>query len=103
WHPSDGLGRVDVYEHTRVATPGHDLVDRLGRADLVVAPLQVDERGGRSDGGEDLVDVDTTGPVAADDGDLMGAAGHQAVGAEAHGRVLDGRHDEVIAPPGRPV
>ena len=44
-HPAGGLGRVDVHEHAPLAAGRHHLGDRLDGAHLVVAPLEVDERG----------------------------------------------------------
>ena len=40
-HVAGGLGGVDVDQHAPLPAGGHDLGDRLQRADLVVAPLQV--------------------------------------------------------------
>ena len=52
-HPPDGLRRIDVHEHASVAAGRHHLGDRLDRAHLVVAPLQVDEGRVRTDRGEE--------------------------------------------------
>ena len=54
-HVAGGLRGVDVDEHAPVAAGRHDLGHRLDRADLVVAPLHVDQRGVRADRVEHLV------------------------------------------------
>ena len=80
--------RASTCTSTALAARGDHLGDRLQRADLVVGPLQVHERSVVADGVEQLVGVDAPGAVDADDGDLA-----VRLGAEAHGRVLDGaRH-----------
>ncbi len=63
---SGRLGRVDVHQHPAVAAQLRHLDDRLQRADLVVAPLQVHERGVGPDRGGDRVDVHMAALVASD-------------------------------------
>jgi hypothetical protein len=57
---ADRLRGVDVHEHPTVAARLDDLAHRLQRADLVVAPLQVHQRGRPVDRGEQLVGIDPT-------------------------------------------
>ena len=90
-----GLGRVHVHEHASLAACGHDLGHRLQRADLVVAPLEVDERGVGADRADHLGGVDVAEGVAADHRHLV------PFGRQAHRGVLDRRYDEMIAPLGR--
>ena len=78
----------------RARAQGHDLVDRLQRADLVVGELHRDEHGVGPDRGRDLVGVEPTEPVDADDGDVVGATRDRV----EHGRVLDRGGDDVTPP-----
>ncbi|MDZ7732312.1 MAG: hypothetical protein U5R31_03655 [Acidimicrobiia bacterium] len=64
---ADGLRRVDVDEHTSLATACHDLPDRLEGADLVVAPLEVHHGGVVAHRGQELVDVDVPDAVGSHD------------------------------------
>jgi len=57
-HLPSGGGRVDLGEHAALAAGGDDLGHRLHRADLVVRPLHVHERGVGTDGREHIVDID---------------------------------------------
>ena len=57
-------------EHTSLTTCRDDLGDRLHRADFVVAPLQMHERGVRPDRSEQRLGIDSAGGVDADDGHL---------------------------------
>ncbi len=90
--PPDGLGGVDVHEHAALAEDGDRFGDRLPGADLVVAPLQVDERGVVAHGSEQVADVDVPVRVDRDDGHLPVAGG-----GEPDGRVLDRGDDLVTA------
>ena len=87
---SDGLRRVDVHEHATVAAPLDDLGDGLQRADLVVAPLDVDDRGRVVDPVEQLVGIDPTEPVDADGEEPP------SLGPLAHRRVLHERGDDAV-------
>ena len=69
---SGRLGRVDVQQHPAVAAQLRHLDDWLQRADLVVAPLKVHERGVGPDRGGDRVDVHLAAVVASDHRDLRG-------------------------------
>ena len=73
-----------------------DLRDGLTRADLMVPPLDVHERGVITHGGEQLVGIDPTVPVDTDDGHLG-----VGLGGQADGGVLDGRQHLVPTPLGR--
>ena len=97
-HVPGGLGGVDVDEHAAVAARGHHLGRPAARADLVVAPLQVHERGVGSDRGEHGVDVDAADARRRHDHRARRAP-HWA-DASAHGRVLD-RGARPRAPPAR--
>ncbi len=72
-HVTDGLGRVHVHQHAAGATAGHHLGHRLDRPHLVVAPLQVHQRGAATLGvvggihrSQHLVGVDAARAVDAD-------------------------------------
>ena len=57
-HVADGLGGVDVHQHAALAAGGDHLGHGLQGADLVVAPLEVHQRGVGADGVQQLVGVD---------------------------------------------
>ena len=82
-------------EHASVATLGHDLGHRLQGADLVVAPLEVDERRVGADR------IDHLGGVDVAEGNRSRPRSPRAVRMPAAPQVLDGRDDDVVAPLGR--
>ena len=84
-HVAVRLRGVDVDEHASLATRGDDLLDRLDRADLVIAPLDVYERGVVGDGRRDLVRVH---PARGVDTDLDNRAARLA--CEGGRRFTDG-------------
>jgi hypothetical protein len=88
--PSGGLGRVDVHQHAAFPARSYDLCDGAERPDLVVAPLDVDERRVVADGGQQVVSVDAAGSVHADHGVRT------ALGPLAHRRVLHGGQHDVV-------
>ena len=94
-YPPCGLRGVDVDEHTSLAAAFDDLDDRLGGADLVVPPLEVDHRSLVVDHRQHVVRGHAPAAIDADGPHL---AVHRC--REAHGRVLDGGHDLVATPVG---
>ena len=96
-HVPGGLRGVDVEEDTSFVAHVHDLRYGLHCADLVVAPLQVDQRGASGDRLAYSVDRHAPRRVAADPGDL-GVGG----GREPHRGVLDFGYDHVVAALGGP-
>ena len=83
------------------AARGGRLAHRLHGADLVVGVLEADQQGVVAHGRGQLVGVDPAGGVDPDLGDLEPLAG-QGPGRGQHRGVLDRRHDQVTAAPGRP-
>ena len=71
-HVAGGLRGVDVDEHAPRTAGLHDLGHGLGGAHLVVAPLDVDERGVRPDRVEQRGGIDPALAVAADQGERRG-------------------------------
>jgi hypothetical protein len=84
-----------VDEDAALAAGVDHLGHRLGRADLVVGPLHVHQRGVGADGVEDGAGVDAAGTVDRHEGDVA-----VALRREPHGRVLD-RGDDLVAAPFR--
>jgi hypothetical protein len=93
-HVARRLGGVHVDQHTALPAAGHHLVDRLRRADLVVAPLEVDERGVGPHRRHQLVSIHPAPAVAPHQGQLVPG------GTEPYGGVLHGRRDHVGSPSG---
>ena len=79
------LGGVDVDQHATLAAGIDDLGDGLHRADLVVRPLHVDQRGGVVDGVDQGSGIDPSGAVAPDLHDVTVGGGGQANGGVLHG------------------
>ena len=91
-----GLRGVDVDEHAALAALRDHGLHRLQRADLVVAPLHVHERGVGPDRGHEGGGIDATLAVAAHEAQVV--AGRR----QPNGGVLDGRGDDVRSGRGRP-
>ena len=84
-----GLRGVDVDQHAALAALRDHGLHRLQRADLVVAPLNVHQRGVGPDRGHEGGGIDATLAVAAHEAQVV--AGRR----QPHGGVLDGRGHDV--------
>src|SRR5690606_28529355 len=94
--PADRLRRVDVHQHTELPAARDDLGDGLQRADLVVAPLDVDDRGGVVDVLHQFVGVD---PAQVVDADRVAPGSDRAFAYDptAHRGVFVDRGDDPLA------
>jgi hypothetical protein len=79
-------------EHASLAADRHHFGHRLHRADFVVGPLHVHQRGVGSDGGADVVDIDASHAIDRNDDGVTGTRG-----AFADGRMLHRGEDLVRA------
>lgn len=88
WIVTDSLSGIDMHEHATLTAARHNFCDRLSGADLMICPLDVDDRGVVGDGGVNFIGVDSAHVVDPDRGDQS-----LAFCALTHCRMLDGPKD----------
>ncbi len=90
-HMAVGLCGIDMDQDAPLTADRNDLLDRLHGADLVIAPLHVNERGAVDRCGIDAVDVDAAHPIDRHLDDLAARALREDPRRFTHRGVLDRR------------